>query len=68
LILSIAGNLLVNYKKKMGFIIWVISNSCWIIVNLISVQINWFQIIMFAVFIGLNIHGLINWKRNADNK
>jgi len=62
LIFSLGGNILINFKKRMGFIVWIVSNTIWIAVNFISVQINWSQIIMFTVYIGLSIHGYINWK------
>lgn len=61
LILSLGGNLLVNFKRKTGFIIWSISNIFWIIVNFIGVP-NVSQIIMYVIYFGLNIHGFINWK------
>ena len=67
LILSVGGNILINLKKKLGFVVWMISNSIWVAVNLISIQINWFQITMFVVFIGLNLHGLINWKKSMPS-
>lgn len=64
LVLSLGGNVLINSKKRIGFSVWVVSNLCWIVVNIIAVQTNWFQIFMFAVYIGLNIQGFISWKKN----
>ena len=63
LIFSLSGNVLINYKKRLGFLVWIVSNAIWIVVNLISIQINWSQIIMFVVYIGLSIHGFLNWKK-----
>ena len=63
LIFSLAGNILVNFKKKLGFIIWIISNVFWIVVNFIG-DMNYPQVIMYLVYVGLNIQGYINWSRS----
>lgn len=65
LVLSLGGNLLINLQKKMGFVVWAISNVLWIVVNLLG-KPNVSQIIMFVVYIGFNIHGLVLW-RNKNN-
>ena len=62
LILSLAGNLLINYKKRIGFIVWLLSNILWIAVNLLG-KPNVSQIIMFIVYIGFNVHGFLNWRQ-----
>lgn len=66
LILSLTGNIMVNFKKRSGFIVWGLSNIVWIIVNLIG-PINVPQIIMYLVYMGLNIHGFVLW-RHEDKK
>ena len=63
LIFSLSGNILINFKKRMGFLVWIVSNVIWIVVNLISIQVNWSQVIMFFVYILLSVHGFINWKK-----
>ena len=63
LIFSLVGNILVNFKKKLGFIIWTISNVFWIVVNFIG-DMNYPQVIMYLVYVGLNIQGYINWSRS----
>ena len=65
LILSLTGNIMVNFKKKSGFIIWGVSNIAWIVVNLIG-PINIPQIIMYLMYMGLNIHGFILWRRKNN--
>ena len=65
LILSLTGNIMVNFKKKSGFIIWGVSDAAWIIVNLIA-PINVPQIIMYLIYMGLNTHGFILWRRKND--
>ena len=62
LILSLVGNILVNYKKKLGFIIWISSNVFWIIVNFLG-DVNYPQVIMYIVYAILNIQGYINWRK-----
>ena len=63
LIFSVVGNIFINYKRRSGFVIWSISNTIWIIVNLISIQTNWPQVAMFMVYIVLNVHGFVTWKK-----
>ena len=58
---SIIGNLLVNYKKKMGFIIWTVSNVFWIVINILGSP-NYPQIIMYLIYVGLNLQGYKNWS------
>lgn len=69
LITSLSGNILVNYKRRIGFIIWSISNVFWIWVNFIS-TLNVSQVIMYLVYLLLNIQGFIVWgrKQRLQNK
>ena len=62
LILSLIGNILVNYKKKLGFIIWISSNVFWIAVNFLG-DVNYPQVIMYVIYAGLNVQGYINWRK-----
>ena len=62
LILSILGNILITGKKKVGFIVWIISNFIWIYTN-IQKGDNLQQNIMFGLYIVLNIIGYVNWNR-----
>ena len=64
LIFSLVGNILVNFKKKLGFIIWTISNVFWIIVNFIG-DMNYPQVIMYLVYAGLNVQGYVNWSKKV---
>ena len=65
LFLSLGGNLLINYKKKIGFWIWIASDITWIIVNFLG-KPNYSQIIMYLIYIGININGIINWTKNKE--
>ena len=62
LIFSLSGNILINYKKKIGFIVWIISNILWIAVNLAG-EPNWCQIAMFIVYMALNVQGWLAWNK-----
>ena len=63
LILSLIGNILVNYKKKLGFIIWISSNVFWIVVNYMG-DVNYPQVIMYIVYAILNVQGYVNWRKS----
>ena len=67
LILSLIGNILVNYKKKLGFIIWISSNVFWIVVNYMG-DVNYPQVIMYVMYVVLNIQGFINWSKKKENE
>ena len=62
---SLVGNILVNFKKRIGFIIWLVSNVLWILVNLFG-ELNVPQVAMFIVYAGLNIDGYFRWKNKED--
>ena len=62
LVLSLTGNILVNYKQRFGFIVWIASNFSWIAVNLVG-ETNWPQIIMFVIYAGLNVQGFVIWSK-----
>jgi nicotinamide riboside transporter PnuC len=64
LIFSLVGNILVNFKKKLGFIIWTVSNVFWIVVNFIG-DMNYPQVIMYLVYAGLNVQGFVNWSKKV---
>ena len=65
LVLSLTGNMLVNYKQRYGFIVWIASNISWIAVNLVG-ETNWPQIIMFVIYAGLNVQGFIIWSKKKQ--
>ena len=63
LVLSLVGNVLVNYKKKLGFIIWISSNVFWIAINFLG-DVNYPQVIMYVIYAILNVQGYINWRKS----
>ena len=62
LILALIGNILVNFRKKFGFIVWTLSNIVWIMVNFLGTM-NIPQVIMYVVYMILNIQGFIVWSK-----
>lgn len=64
---SLSGNALVNYRRRVGFIVWIVSNILWILVNLVGTT-NWCQVLMFIVYMCLNIQGWIVWGRKEPAK
>lgn len=67
LIFALTGNILVNFRKKLGFVIWTLSNILWIAVNLLG-TLNIPQVIMYLVYITLNIQGFIVWSRKDKSQ
>lgn len=67
LIFALTGNILVNFRKKLGFVIWTISNILWIAVNFLG-TLNIPQVIMYLVYITLNIQGFIVWSRKDKSQ
>ena len=61
-ICSLYGNYLVIKKNKFGFVIWLISNILWVLINFIGV-LNISQVIMFVIYGVLNVYGWIKWKQ-----
>lgn len=67
LVLALTGNILVNFRKKLGFVIWTLSNVFWIIVNFLG-TLNVPQVIMYLVYITLNIQGFIVWSKKDKSQ
>lgn len=65
--LSLGGNFLIAKQNKWAFPIWIVSNILWIVVNFIS-TLNVAQVIMYAVYMIMNIYGMINWYKRKDKK
>ena len=64
-VLAITGNMFINFKKRIGFIIWILSNISCIIVNFIGYT-NYPQVLMYIVYAIINIDGFIRWKRKEE--
>lgn len=67
LIVSLSGNVFLNYKKRIGFVMWVTGDILWILFNILG-TINYPQVCMYLIYIGLNIHGILMWRnKGKDN-
>ena len=62
LISTISGNILINYRRKIGFLVWIVGNILWILVNVFG-TFNIFMVIMYVLYAALNIDGWIKWSR-----
>ena len=60
-IASIIGTIANIYKKRWCFIIWLFTNGFWCIYDLTIGAYS--QAILFAIYFGLAIHGLIKWRK-----
>jgi nicotinamide riboside transporter PnuC len=60
-IASIIGTIANIYKKRWCFIIWLFTNSLWMIVDFY--QGLYAQSFLFAVYVCLAVWGLIQWRR-----
>ena len=63
---SIAGAILNARKLKEGFVLWIIGNSGWILVN-IFYQL-WEQIPMWATYVAISSYGLFYWGKGKEVK
>lgn len=62
LILALSGNILINFKKKIGYIIWIASNIAWIVVNVIG-YFNTSMVLMYMAYVVLNAMGFVQWSK-----
>jgi len=64
LVISVIASIGINYKKRFSFYLYIVSNALMIV--LFVSQKNVAQVFQFGFFIGLNIHGLVKWKKDVD--
>lgn len=57
---SILGNILVIKKKRSGFMVWIVSNITWIVIDIIAEVYS--QAALFVIFTIIAIYGFIKWK------
>ena len=48
-------------KKRVGWLAWIVGNILWIVINFIDV-LNIPMVIMYVVYLIINIGGYIKWK------
>lgn len=67
MICSLGGNILIMLKKKSGWIVWTVGNILWIVYNFIT-TINLPMILMYLVYMFINILGYCKWCDQEDKK
>ena len=67
LISTISGNLLINYRRKIGFLVWIVGNILWILVNVFG-TFNLYMVIMYVLYAILNVDGWIKWSKIQKGK
>lgn len=63
--LGLFANLLVIKKNYKGFTIWVVTNSAWMIYNIINGL--WAQATLFFIYNVFAIYGIYEWKYKKVN-
>lgn len=64
---SLGGNLFIISKKRIGWIIWILGNISWILVNILG-NFNLPMVVMYIVYFIINLVGYIKWYRKDKNK
>lgn len=59
-LLSLIGNILVIKKNWIGYVLWLITNSAWILYN-IYLQI-YSQAVLFTIYNILALYGIYIWR------
>jgi nicotinamide riboside transporter PnuC len=63
--LSILGTVLNIKKVKWCFWVWLFTNLSWCIYDVIIK--NYAQSVLFAVYTGLAIYGIVEWSKRKKN-
>lgn len=58
--LSLVGNILVIKKNWLGYVLWLITNSAWILYN-IYLQV-YSQAVLFTIYNILALYGIYIWR------
>jgi nicotinamide riboside transporter PnuC len=64
-IASLIGTIANIYKKQWCFIIWLFTNSFWCVYDFLNGLYS--QSLLFLVYTGLAVWGLIKWRRKSKN-
>lgn len=62
MLFSLGGNILIIFKKKSGWLAWIVGNILWIVINFIDV-LNIPMVLMYVVYMIINIFGYIKWYK-----
>lgn len=62
---SISGNILIAFKKKLGWCAWCVGNVLWIWESFID-SLNIPLIVMNAVYLVINLAAYREWTKNKE--
>ena len=65
-VMSVAGAILNARKNRWGFVIWIIGNFGWIVVDIMCGLYE--QIIVWVMLTGTSIYGFYVWTYNHTKK
>ena len=65
--LSLGGNILLIFKKRIAFWIWSLGNLAWVISALVG-ELNVPLIAMNVAYIIINIIGWIKWSKQRSKE
>lgn len=64
-IVCFAGMILNVKKMKACFIVWLIGNTVWLLIDIYSVAIS--RVILDIAQQAFNVWGLIEWRKNKND-
>ena len=59
--LSLAGNYLNIKKSVWGFVLWIVGNTIWVVVD--YQQQKWANMTLFLIYTLMSIWGIYQWTR-----
>lgn len=62
MLFSLGGNIFIIKKKKIGWLLWIVGNLCWIGVNCVG-KFNLPMVVMYVVYLFINLEGYIKWHK-----
>ena len=62
---SVLGNVLIAFKKRIAFLIWIIGNLFWIGESIID-SLNIPLIAMNGIYLALNLISFREWRKNNE--
>lgn len=63
---SLGGNVLIMFKKRIGWLVWILGNVLWILVNYFT-EWNWPMVIMYGIYFIINLCGFISWSKKEQD-
>ena len=53
-------------KKKLGWLVWILGNLCWIAYNWFG-EWNTPMVLMYVVYFIINVGGFVKWSRDKKD-